>query len=162
MSAQDTITVRPARAADAPALRAILHDTFESTWAPRVMLAAAQAFRDEDRPGAYVGERGLKFRVGEWGGQVVGFVDWEADLVNAPHVRGTHARLGVGAALMDVAEAEIAASGFAAVRLETDTFNVRSQGFYRARGYVEATRYPDTEWNSGIVTLLLIKMLASP
>jgi GNAT superfamily N-acetyltransferase len=90
----------------------------------------------------------------------VGFVDWEGDFVNALHVLAVHARTGVGAVLMDVAEAEIAAAGFAAVRLETDTFNARSQAFYRARGYAEADRYPDEEWDSGLTTLLLVKTLS--
>ena len=160
MTAQKIITMRPARAVDAPALRAILLDTFESTWAPQVTPAAAAAFRVEDRPAGYVGRRGLQFRVAEHGGEVVGFVDWQGDFVNALHVRGDHARQGVGARLMDVAEAAIAAEGFAAARLETDTFNLGSQAFYRARGYVEAERYPDGEWDSGLTTLLLVKLLS--
>jgi hypothetical protein len=60
---------------------------------------------------------------------------------------------------MDLAEAEIARAGHAQARLETDTFNTRSQAFYAARGYVEADRYPDHEWNSGLTTLLLVKPL---
>ena len=152
--------LRRARADDAPALRAILHDTFESTWKPAVTLEAAQAFLREDRPSAYVGTRGLMFHVAERGGEIAGFVDWDGDFVNALHVLTRHARTGVGARLMDLAEAEIANAGFAAARLETDTFNLRSQAFYRARGYVEARRYPDLEWNSGLTTLLLQKALA--
>ncbi len=50
-------------------------------------------------------------------------------------------------------------SVYAAERLETDTFNLRSQAFCRARRYVEADRYPDTEWNSGLTTVLLVKAL---
>jgi ribosomal protein S18 acetylase RimI-like enzyme len=153
------ICLRPARAPDATALRAILHDTFESTWLPQITPAAAQAFRAEDRPAAYVAARGLQFWIAERDGEVVGFVDWQDDFVNALHVRSTHARTGVGARLMDHAEAEIARAGFAAARLETDTFNTRSQAFYAARGYREADRYPDEEWNSGLTTLLLIKPL---
>jgi len=68
-------------------------------------------------------------------------------------------RTGVGAQLMDKAEAEIARAGYAAARLETDTFNARSRAFYAARGYREADRYPDREWNSGLTTLLLVKPL---
>jgi GNAT superfamily N-acetyltransferase len=90
---------------------------------------------------------------------VVGFVDWEGDFVNALHVGRAHARTGVGAALMDLAEAEIAKAGHGRARLETDTFNAPSQAFYAARGYREADRYPDTEWASGITTLLLVKAL---
>jgi ribosomal protein S18 acetylase RimI-like enzyme len=156
-----SVQLRRAQPADAAALRAILHDTFESTWRPNITPAAAEAFLSEDRPPVFVGERGLEFWVAERGGEVVGLVDWEGDFVNALHVLAAHARTGVGATLMDKAEAEIAADGFASARLETDTFNTRSQAFYAARGYVEAGRYPDTEWNSDLTTLLLVKDLTA-
>ena len=151
--------LRMARADDAPALRAILYDTFESTWKPELTPQAAQAFLREDRPSAFVSARGLLFRVAERDGEIVGFVDWEGDFVNALHVLAHHARTGVGTQLMDLAEAEIAKPGFLSARLETDTINLRSQAFYRARGYVEVERYPDLEWNSGLTTLLLVKTL---
>jgi GNAT superfamily N-acetyltransferase len=153
------LRVRPATSADAAALKAILYDTFESTWRPNITAAAAEAFLAEDRPSAFVGEKGLGFWVGEHSGEGVGLVYWEGDFVHSLHVRASHARAGVGAALMDHAEAQIAAAGFGAARLETDTFNQRSQAFYAKRGYVEAGRYPDEEWNSGLTTLLLVKPL---
>ena len=152
--------LRPARPADAAALRAILRDTFESTWRPNITAGAAAAFLHEDRPAAYVAERGLEFWVAEREGEVAGLVHWQNDFVHALHVLARHARRGVGARLMDKAEAEIAASGFAAAMLETDTFNQRSRAFYAARGYQEARRYPDTEWASGLTTILLAKTLA--
>jgi ribosomal protein S18 acetylase RimI-like enzyme len=153
------IQVRRARSDDAPAMQAILRDTFESTWRPNITAEAAAAFLREDRPAAYVAERGLEFRVAELRGEVVGLVHWQNDFVHALHVRASHARRGVGARLMDLAEAEIASAGFAAALLETDTFNQRSQAFYAARGYQEARRYPDTEWDSGLTTILLVKTL---
>lgn len=76
-------------------------------------------------------------------------------------MHSAHARSGVGARLMDQVEAETADAGFTAIRLETDTFNTTSQAFYRARGYREAGRYPDTEWSSGLTTILLVKDLTS-
>jgi ribosomal protein S18 acetylase RimI-like enzyme len=159
MSDPAPITVRPARPADAAALIDILYDTFESTWRPQITEAAAAAFRSEDRPRSFVAERGQDFQVAEREGAVVGLVYWEDDFLHALHVRSAAARTGVGAALMDVAEAAIAAAGHSSVRLETDTFNARSQAFYAARGYVEAGRYPDEEWFSGLTTLLLVKAL---
>lgn len=155
----DSIRLRPAQPADAAALKAILRDTFESTWRPNVTEAAAATFLSEDRPAAYVGEKALEFLVAERGGEVAGFVHWDGDFVHALHVLARHARHGVGARLMDHAEGEMAKAGLAAARLETDTFNQRSQAFYAARGYVEADRYPDEEWNSGLTTLLLVKPL---
>lgn len=151
--------IRPAAPADADRLVAILYDTFESTWRPNITPSAAKAFRDEDRPAAYVARRGRKFWVCECAKDVVGFVDWQGDFVNALHVRGSHARLGAGTLLMDKAEGEIGRSGFSAARLETDTFNTDSQRFYARRGYNEADRYPDMEWNSDLVTILLVKPL---
>ena len=159
MPVHSTIAVRAARASDAAALRTILRDTFESTWRPNVSQAAAAAFLSEDRPEAYVAERGLEFWVAEVEGRVVGLVHWQNDFVHALHVLTSHARRGVGARLMDKAESEIGRAGFAAVMLETDTFNQRSQAFYAARGYQEARRYPDTEWNSDLTTILLVKSL---
>jgi ribosomal protein S18 acetylase RimI-like enzyme len=153
------IVVRPATAADAEALKAILRGTFESTWRPQITPAAAAAFLAEDRPAAYVAERELEFRVAERAGEVVGLVHWEGDFVHALHVLPSAARTGVGARLMEQAEAQIARAGFPAARLETDTFNTASQAFYAARGYREAGRYPDEEWNSGLTTLLLVKPL---
>lgn len=159
MSEPAPILVRSSRPADAAALMAILYDTFESTWRPQITEAAAAAFRSEDRPRAFVTERGEDFLVAERDGAVVGFVYWEGDFVHALHVHSTAARSGVGAALMDVAEAAMTAAGHLSARLETDTFNQRSQAFYGGRGYVEAGRYPDEEWSSGLTTLLLVKPL---
>lgn len=153
------LIVRRARPEDAAALRAILQDTLESTWLPQLTPAAAGEARSGVRPATYVAERGSLFRVAEVDGAIVGLVDWEGDFVHALHVRGSHAGQGVGTRLMDVAEAEIAAAGFDAVRLETDTFNARSRAFYAKRGFSETERYPDTEWNSGLTTLLLVKPL---
>lgn len=154
----DTL-IRQALPDDAAAFRAILRDTFESTWRPQLTAEAARAFLGEDRPAAYVGARGLLFLAAEVRGEVVGFVDWDGDFVNALHVLASHARTGVGGRLMDRAEAAIAEAGFPTARLETDTFNLRSQAFYAARGYREADRYPDEEWNSGLTTILLMKAL---
>ena len=106
------ILIRQARPDDAGALRAILRDTFESTWLPQLTPEAAEAYRGEDRPAAYVGERGLLFLVAEVDGAVVGLVDWNGDFVNALHVLASHARSGVGSRLMDHAEAAMAAEVF--------------------------------------------------
>ena len=159
MSAHSPVIVRPARPEDAEALVGILYDTFESTWRPQITEAAAARFRAEARPRVFVAEHGHEFLAAERDGRVVGLVYWEGDFVGALHVHSSAARTGVGAALMDAAEAAIAAAGHASVRLETDTFNQRSQAFYAARGFREAGRYPDEEWGSGLTTLLLVKPL---
>jgi GNAT superfamily N-acetyltransferase len=144
---------------DAPVLRAILYDTFESTWLPELPPAVAHRYYDEERPRAYVEARGAAFWVAACEEQVIGFVDWDANFVNALHVRASHARGEVGNLLMEFAEAQIAEGGYPVARLQTDTFNSRSRAFYAKRGYLEADRYPDVEWNGGLTTLLMVKAL---
>lgn len=138
---------------------AILYATFASTWLPQLTSKTARSYEAEDRPGTFVGARGLGFWVAELGDEVVGFVDIEANFVNALHVSPSHARRGIGRHLMDRAEAEIMDAGFATAELETDTFNSQSQAFYASRGYREVDRYPDEEWNSGLTTVRMEKAL---
>ena len=159
MNGLSDIKVRRACDEDVPALKSILNETFVSTWLPHITPAAATSYRAGDRPAAYVRERGQLFWVAWQGKQVLGFVDYDGNFVNALHVRPSHARSGIGNRLMDKAEVEIRNAGFGAARLETDTFNSQSQAFYVARGYREIERYPDEEWNSGLTTLLLEKKL---
>jgi ribosomal protein S18 acetylase RimI-like enzyme len=68
---------------------------------------------------------------------------------------------GIARTLMAFAEDGMRAEGVALARLETDTFNTQSQGFYLALGYREADRYPDLEWHSGFTTILYVKRLSS-
>lgn len=159
MRSLEPFEIRPARSTDAASLIAILFDTFARTWLPNISSSAAEAFRQEKRPAAYVDRRGQAFWVCQCGERVVGFVDWRGDFINALHVNGSYSRSGVGSRLMDKAEAEIRSAGFKQARLETDTFNKISQQFYAKRGYLEADRYPDTEWGSDLVTILLVKSL---
>lgn len=153
--------IRRATRADREAIIAVSYDTFESTWRPELTQDAVRAFRAQDRPRQYATKRGELFWVAERDDAVIGFVDWDGDFVNALHIRSEHARTGAGTALMNKAEAEIAGAGHAQARLETDTFNQRAQAFYAARGFVEVGRYPDTEWSSGLTTLLLVKTFVS-
>ncbi len=154
------ILLRRSRPTDASALRSILYDTFESTWRPNITPAAARAFYEEERPSRYIAKRGNVFWVAECDANVVGFIDWDGDFINALHVRGSHARCGLGRSLLGHAEEEIRKAGLPCVRLETDTFNAASQSFYAGLGYQEADRYPDTEWSSDLTTILFIKSLS--
>ncbi|MES2055187.1 MAG: GNAT family N-acetyltransferase [Pseudomonadota bacterium] len=140
-------------------MKAILQDTFESVWRPNISPTAEAAYLDEDRGGTYVDEHGHEFRVAELDGKVAGLVHWQDDFVHALHVGSACHRRGVGRHLMDLAETEMARSGVGQARLETDTFNEPSRAFYEARGYVEAGRYPDEEWDSDLTTILFVKPL---
>ncbi len=149
--------IRPARPGDDSAIFAVLSDTFESTWKPVITPEAASRYAE--RASAFVAQCSRDMWVAEVDGLVVGLLYWHDDFIGSLHVQSNHARQGLGALLMDLAETAIAAAGFATARLETDTFNLSSQRFYAARGYCEADRYPDEEWDSGLTTLLLVKSL---
>ena len=144
---------------DFTALKQVLNETYVETWLPNLTAKAACAHEAADKTGAYVDERGLEFWVAKRCNELLGLVDFHANFVNALHVRPSCARSAIGSRLMDKAESEIRKAGFATARLETDTFNLGSQAFYKARGYHEVDRYPDEEWGSEFTTLLSEKRL---
>jgi len=154
-----TVTIRRAIPSDTEGLVDLLHDSFRTTWEPVVTSTAARAYWESDRARRYVVEMGSEFRVAVSRDKVVGMVHWRGDFVHALHVVSSWRRKGIATLLMDEAETHIAEAGYRAVRLETDTFNQASQGFYRSRDYQEEERYPDSEWASGLTTLLLRKPL---
>lgn len=155
-----TPVLRPKAEGDAPALIALLQSTFMDTWAPHLPPAAIARFHNEQRPHAYVREKGDAFIVALVDGAVAGMVHWEGGFVHALHVFAAMRGRGIGNALMDHAESAIRSAGGTSVRLETDTFNVASQALYAARGYREIDRYPDRENDPSITTVLLEKRLA--
>ena len=156
------IAVRPGRARDIAALKQVLRDTFETTWLPHITQASARRYVDTDVGGRYVERNWPDFAVAEIDGEIAGLVHWRGDFIEALHVRTSHQGLGVGRRLLSHAERMIAEVGFFQARLETDTFNHRSQALYKAVGYVERERYPDDEWDSGFTTVLFEKPLQRP
>lgn len=155
-----TTTLRAFHAADSEAVVAVLEDSFRRTWAAAISADARRDWYDADKARRYVREHGSAFVLAEVDARVVGMVHWQDDFIDALHVLGSHARRGIGRRLLAVAEVAIAAAGHARIRLETDTFNEGSRAFYRACGYAEIGQYPDQEWNSGLVTVLLEKAIA--
>lgn len=151
------VMVRRAIEADFPDLKRILSETFASTWQPEITAEAARRYLETDVGGRFVEEQGLNFLVATVEGGVAGLVSWQDDFIDALHVGTRHQRLGIGRALMMEAEKAIQGAGHAQVRLETDSFNQQSQGFYKALGYEERGRYPDLEWESDLTTVLFEK-----
>ena len=154
-----TITIRPWSLDDFDAVKAILDDTFAGTWLPQLTPEALAVYRESGEPVGYIDEMGPAFFVAEIDGEVAGMVHWEGDFVHALHVLAVHQRKGIARALMAFAEDGMRADGVELARLETDTFNTSSQGFYLAFGYREIDRYPDLEWHSGFTTILYVKPL---
>ncbi|MCK9552213.1 GNAT family N-acetyltransferase [Aquamicrobium sp.] len=153
------IIVRPARPQNFSAMKAILRDTFESTWRPQITEASIRNYLDTDIGGRFVERAGADMLVAEIGGEIAGLIHCVDDFVDALHVSSAFQRRGVGRRLMERAEQDMVALGFRQARLETDTFNEQSQSFYKSLGYVEMGRYPDEEWMSGLTTVLFEKRL---
>ena len=159
MAERSEIHVSRATEGDLNALKEILQETYTETWLPNLTTEAARAHETANKTSAYVDERGLHCWVAKHRDQALGLVDFDGNFVIALHVRPSCARRGIGSRLMDRAESEIRKAGFTTARLETDTFNLDSQSFYKNREYHEIDRYPDEEWHSGFTTLLLEKIL---
>ncbi|WP_411033275.1 GNAT family N-acetyltransferase [Shinella sp. BYT-45] len=142
-------------------MKAVLRDTFESTWRPQITEASVRRYVETDIGGRFVERCGADMLVAEVDGRIAGLVYRIDDFIDALHVHSDFQRRGVGRRLLVRAERDIAGRGFRQARLETDTFNAQAQGFYKALGYVEMARYPDEEWQSGLTTVLFEKALNS-
>lgn len=151
--------LRKARADDADDVAAILQDTFESVWRPQISPEVAQRVIDEGKIASYVSEVLPTLWVATVDGQVAGMIEWEGDFIGALHVLRRFQGLGLGTALLRLAEHEVRAAGHDRIRLETDTFNTASRRFYAKHGYEEIEFYPDVEWDSDLTTVLLAKPL---
>jgi ribosomal protein S18 acetylase RimI-like enzyme len=152
-------SLRKADRADFPAMKAILRATFETTWRPHVTPEAAAHYITTDIDGGLVEQSGTDMIVADLDGTIAGLIYWRDDFIESLHVAPHAHRLGIGAALLAFVEADISRAGFARARLQTDTFNTPAQRFYTSLGYTERDRYPDTEWNSGLTTILFEKSL---
>ncbi|WP_157476898.1 GNAT family N-acetyltransferase [Lysobacter sp. Root690] len=155
-----SLFVRPSTPQDEPQLLAILERTFEDTWRPQLTDAAIAAYRNDRVAERFVAEHGAAFFVAQIDDWIAGFAHRDGGFVDALHVLPRARRRGVGRLLMDAVEAAMRADGVTLAALETDTFNEGSQGLYLALGYVEVARYPDEEWNSGLITIRYEKSLA--
>lgn len=155
----DDVLIRPSRPQDFPAMKALLRDTFESTWRPVITEAAARRYIETDIGGGFVEHSGADMCVAEVDGLIAGLVHCVDDFIDALHVHSSFQRRGVGRRLLAHAERAIAGKGFQNARLETDTFNEQARSFYTALGYVEMAQYPDEEWQSDLTTVLLEKPL---
>ena len=153
--------VRRFRPADRDAVIALLEDSYRTTWAPNVSEEAWNRWSAQEQPRHYVEAMGEEFVVAEVSGEVAGMIHWRGDFIHALHVHSRFRRRRIGTILMAHAEEAIANSGHQSVRLETDSFNAASRGFYGSHGFAEAGERPDEEWDSGLSTLLLVKPLGA-
>ena len=130
------ITIRNAREDDLPTLVAI----GVAAWAQAAAgLADLSTLRENARIAfeQFLVAHWLRVIVAEQAGTVVGWAAREAldDEITDLWVDPARQRQGAGTALVAALEAEIAAAGFEAARLQTHARNDRAVGFFRNRGY---------------------------
>lgn len=126
--------LRPAAEADVGRLVSLLRRSWLATFAADLPFEAVQTFAREDPARRYAEAMWSAFMVAELDGTVVGMCHVVDDLVAAVHVDPAMKRRGVGAGLMDAAEADIFGH-FGRARLEVLAFNTNAQAFYRQRGW---------------------------
>lgn len=155
------IILRTARPSDTDAVFELLMQTYRTTWEPHLRPEAAARFSSGRSNRNYVERHIGDFVVAERDGIVVGMVHVRADFIDALHVAPEAQGAGIGTRLLAHAEEDMRRDGHPLARLETDTFNAQSRGFYGKHGYSEVDTYPDEEWDSGLVTVLMTKPLDS-
>ncbi len=143
------MTVRPATAADLPAIDQVFRtsfcDTFAHLYDPRDLAAFLGQFTPEAWA-AELGDHGMAFAVGEAGGAVVGYAKLGPNKL--PHVapgavielkqlyllKEAHGT-GVARALMDWTIAEARCRGAERMALSVWSENWRAQAFYKRYGF---------------------------
>jgi GNAT superfamily N-acetyltransferase len=148
----DELTVRPATAADLPALLETVRQGFETyrTWAPRAWTPPERELHLASLRGR-LAEPGCLCRLAEAGGEPAGQVG-AGPQAGAPQVRhlwmlfvreawwGT----GVAARLLGAAVADAVARGARELRLQTPAEHRRARAFYEREGW---ERYGDPQYD---------------
>jgi ribosomal protein S18 acetylase RimI-like enzyme len=153
------LSIRPARAGDQQALVRILLRCWDAAFAPHLPPEVTARYHAEGIAERFVAKELDTILVAEAGGVVVGLTHSQDGLITALQVDPGRWGRGVGQALLAAAEGQVASGGHAAAWLEVDDFNARAQALYRAAGYTETGRRPDTEYPSGTDVLTMRKLL---
>ncbi|MGC5247499.1 N-acetyltransferase family protein [Gordonia sp. DT219] len=141
-----SLSIRRATAADAPAVAGVHVRSWQRGYRGLLPDAELRAMRPADRVGDYTfdDDRGPHTWVAETSGGIAGFVTiCELDghaAVMALYVDPDHWRTGIGSALMDRAESEIARQGYPVARLHVLKGNERAMDFYAGRGWAPTGR----------------------
>lgn len=143
------IIIRPARLADAEALKHLLDRSWRAHWAPHVDGLAIARYEAEQPVVGYVDSYIGDMQVAERGGVVVGMYHREGAWLQAIHVDSWAVGTGVGRALMAAAEAA------GARRLEVRAFNVRARDFYLSRGWLDVDEHEGAEMGMPVRTIVM-------
>lgn len=130
------MTIRPAEAADAPAVAEIWHEGWRDGHlghVPDALVAVRTPASFSRRAAQRVGDTTVAVRDGE----VAGFVMVAGDEVEQVYVSRRHRGSGVAADLLRAAERLVAAGGHARAWLAVATGNARARRFYERCGWVD-------------------------
>jgi GNAT superfamily N-acetyltransferase len=137
MDTPHRVTLRPAVAADAPAVARIWH----AGWAdghlghvPDALIAIRTEASFHDRAADHVAETTVALVVDD----IAGFVMIHADEIEQFYVAAAYRGTGVADAIMAGAEARIRSAGHALAWLAVVAGNARARRFYERRGWRDA------------------------
>ena len=143
------ISIRPARAGDADAIKHLLDRSWRSHWAPHLGPAATVQYDAVQPVAHYVDNYGSQLTVAERGGVVVGMYHLEGPMLHAMHVDSWAIGTGIGRAMMEAAELA------GARRLEVRAFNLRARRFYAGRGWIEVDEHEGSEMGMPVRTIVM-------
>jgi ribosomal protein S18 acetylase RimI-like enzyme len=139
--------IRNAEAQDHASLHDLLTRSWLETWAPHVSAASVERFRSEDPVSGYLSGYLTAMTVVEKEGHVLGMVHVVGNSIAAIHGRADARGRGVGARLMDHAEANGGRT------LEVRAFNTRAIRFYERRGWRRVRSYVGDEFGTMLETI---------
>lgn len=123
---------------------------------PELPFEVVQAFAMQDPAHRCAETMWTNFIVADADGRVAGMCHVAGNLIAAIHVDPAPKRRGIGARLMDAAEARIF-KDFERARLEVLAFNQGAQAFYRERGWRDHRRLTLVECGVSVEGIEMIK-----
>ena len=142
----ERLAVRTRRAveADVPALIDLAQRSWLSGNCERAPMEAVRHWMQEDHESRRYAEIWPEVTVAEHRSRILGLSHADGREVADLWVHPSFQRRGIGTLLLQVCEEEIRRAGHAVLRLRYTEYNVAVPLFYRARGYREVSRVPDT------------------
>ena len=150
--------LRPAIETDVQALTRLCRRSWLVSWAPELPFEAVQRFAASDPARRHVEQHWRSFTVATIKGEVLGVLQIVGDSIENIEVDPKAWGKGIGSALMDAAEREIA-QGHATARLIVRSFNQRARDFYRRIEWIERRTFPGTECGAPIENVEMTKSL---
>lgn len=138
------VTTRRAVKADVPALIDLAQRSWLSGNCELAPIAAVRDWIKDDFERTRFPELWPRVTVAEHGTRILGLTSTDGREVADLWVHPSFQRRGIGSVLLQIAEEEIQLAGHRTARLCYTEYNVAASRFYRAHGYTEAGRSPES------------------